>query len=162
MPVVVMGVSGVGKSTVARLLASRLDVPFCDADDLHPAANVELMRAGVPLKDEHRWPWLDEVGAWLAANPDGVTACSALRRRYRDRLRLHAPGTVHVHLLAEDETLAARQADRRGHFMPTSLLPSQQQALEPLEADEAGVEVATDRPPEDVVDAIVVELGSTD
>lgn len=155
-PVVVMGVSGSGKSTVGAALAARLGVPFVDGDDLHPAANVERMRAGEPLTDEDRRPWLDAVGAWLAAHPDGgVTACSALRRSYRDRLRAHAPGVRFVHLDGDPELVARRQAARRGHFMPTSLQASQQATLEPLDRDEPGVRVDVALPPDALVERVL-------
>lgn len=138
--VVVMGVSGCGKSTVGELLAQRLGVPFVDGDRLHPAANVAKMSAGTPLTDEDRWPWLEAVGAAIAAEPDGaVMACSALRRVYRDVIRRAAPGTVFVHLHGSRELLAARMAARPGHFMPPSLLDSQLATLEPLGPDEDGV-----------------------
>ena len=125
--IVVMGVSGAGKSTVGEALAHRLDVPFVDADDLHPAANVEKMRTGTPLTDDDRWPWLDLVGAALAAaEPPGiVVACSALRRAYRDRLRAVAPDVAFVALEGDPEVLAERLGARAGHFMPATLLASQ-------------------------------------
>ncbi|MEQ6900275.1 gluconokinase [Nocardioides sp. YIM 152588] len=138
---VVMGVSGSGKSTVGAALAGRLGVPFADGDDLHPPANIAKMAAGVPLDDADRGPWLDAVGAWLAAH-DGtgaVIACSALKRVYRDRLRGHAPRLRLVHLAGPRGTIARRQADRPGHFMPAALLDSQYDALEPLGADEPGI-----------------------
>lgn len=154
-----MGVSGSGKSTVGAALAARLGVPFVDGDDLHPAANVDRMRAGEPLTDEDRRPWLDAVGAWLAAHPDGgVTACSALRRSYRDRLRAHAPSTWFVHLDGDPALVAERQAARRGHFMPASLQASQQATLEPLEPDEAGVRVDVALPPEVLVEQVLALL----
>lgn len=138
--VVVMGVSGCGKSTVGALLAERLGVPFVDGDGLHPAANVAKMSAGVPLTDEDRWPWLQAVGEAIADRPHGaVMACSALRRVYRDVIRRTAPGTVFVHLHGSRDLLAARMAARPGHFMPPSLLDSQLATLEPLEPDEVGV-----------------------
>jgi gluconokinase len=141
-PIVVMGVSGSGKSTVGVALAARLAVPFADADDLHPAANIAKMSAGQPLTDEDRWPWLDIVGGWLAEHPGGgVMSCSALRRSYRDRLRDWCPGVRFVHLDGAAELIAARQAARAGHFMPPSLQASQQRALESLEPDEDGVRV---------------------
>lgn len=139
MHIVVMGVSGSGKSTVGAALAARLGVEFEDGDDLHPPANVAKMRAGTPLTDEDRWPWLDAVGDWLASRPAGVIACSALRRVYRDRIRVRVPSAFVVHLAGDRETIAARQAARRGHFMPPSLVASQFATLEPLDADEAGV-----------------------
>lgn len=154
-----MGVSGSGKSTIGSALAARLDVPFVDGDDLHPAANVDRMRAGEPLSDEDRRPWLDAVGAWLAAHPEGgVTACSALRRSYRDRLRAHAPSAWFVHLDGDPALVAGRQAARRGHFMPASLQASQQATLEPLEPDEPGVRVDVALPPETLVEQVLALL----
>ena len=141
-PVVVMGVSGSGKSTVGIALAARLGVPFEDADDLHPEANVAKMARGEPLDDADREPWLDLVGQWLAAHADGgVTACSALKRRYRDQLRRHCPTVVFLHLDGDPELIGRRQAGREGHFMPSSLLASQFDTLEPLGSDERGVVV---------------------
>lgn len=138
--VVVMGVSGSGKSTVGAALAARLGVPFTDADDLHPAANVARMHAGVPLTDEDRGPWLDAVGADLAAHTGTglVVACSALRHAYRDQLRGHAPRTRFLHLAGDRAVLAGRIGHRQGHFMPPELLASQLDTLEPLAAGEAG------------------------
>lgn len=137
-----MGVSGCGKSTVGRLLADRLGVPFFDADSLHPAANLAKMAAGVPLDDDDRWPWLRLVGAALAESPDGaVVACSALRRPYRDLLRSFAPDLRLVHLVGTRGELAARMSDRHDHFMPVALLDTQLATLEPLGDDETGVEL---------------------
>ncbi|WP_372594204.1 gluconokinase [Actinotalea sp.] len=137
--IVVMGASGCGKSTVGRALAERLGVPFADADDLHPAANVAKMAAGIPLDDEDRAPWLRDVGRWLGAQPaGGVIACSALRRSYRDLLRSEVPHTVFLHLDGDRAVLEERVAARPGHFMPATLVASQLATLEPLEADEAG------------------------
>src|SRR4051794_35266860 len=125
--VVVMGVSGSGKSTVGAALAARLGVPFHDADEFHPAANVAKMSAGNPLTDEDRWPWLDAIGAALAeAGREGrsiVVGCSALKRVYRDRLRTAAQRPlVFVHLTGSRATLEKRMQTRTGHFMPASLL----------------------------------------
>lgn len=138
--VVVMGVSGSGKSTVGAALAERLGTGFTDADALHPPANVALMQAGTPLTDDDRRPWLDAVGAELAAHTATglVVACSALRRVYRDRLRGHAPRTVFLHLAGDAAVLAGRMEHRHGHFMPPALLESQLATLEPLDDDEAG------------------------
>ncbi len=151
-PVVVMGVSGSGKSTVGAALAQRLRVPFADADDFHPPANIEKMSRGEPLDDDDRYPWLELIGAWLAERPDGaVVACSALKRGYRDQLRRHAPGTEFLLLHGTRGVIERRQASRPGHFMPASLLTSQFQTLEPLQPDEYGVLVDVDQS----VDAIV-------
>lgn len=137
--VVVMGVSAVGKSSVALAVAERLGVPMRDADDLHPESNVAKMAAGTPLTDDDRWPWLDLVGESLASADGGaVMACSALRRAYRDRLRAACPDVLFVHLTGSPELLAERAAGRVGHFMPPALLASQLATLEPLEADEPG------------------------
>lgn len=155
-PVAVTGVSGAGKSTVGRLLAARLAVPFADGDDLHPAANVAKMASGRPLEDADRAPWLLAVGAWLAAHPrGGVAACSALRRRYRDVLRSSAPGLVLLHLHGDPALVAERAAARTGHFMPTALLASQLAALEALEEDEAGLVVDVSASPGDIVETFV-------
>jgi len=149
--IVVMGVSGCGKSTVGVLLADRLGVPFLDADSLHPPANVAKMAAGVPLVDEDRWPWLRLVGSALADAPDGiVVACSALRRSYRDLLRTAAPQARFVHLTGTRDQLAARMRARDGHFMPVSLLDTQLATLEPLGADEPGIALNCTFLPEDL------------
>lgn len=139
--VVVMGVSGCGKSTVGALLAASLGAEFLDGDSLHPPSNVEKMAAGIPLDDADRQPWLEEIGRRFAAASDMplVIACSALKRSYRDLIGAGAADARFVHLHGTAELLAARMAARPGHFMPTSLLTSQLQTLEPLQADEAGV-----------------------
>ncbi|GAA4129890.1 gluconokinase [Nocardioides fonticola] len=148
-----MGVAGSGKSTVGAALADRLGLPYLDGDDLHPPANLARMRAGLPLRDDDRWPWLDAVGAWLAGRSGGgVVACSALRRRYRDRLRAVVPDLVIVHLHTTDPDLLRRRlAARRGHFLPPALLDSQLATLEPLEADERGVVLDLALPVDDLV-----------
>ena len=118
-----MGVSGSGKSTVGAALAQRLRVPFEDADDLHPSANIAKMSRGEALNDEDRFPWLALVGEWLAVHEDGgVMSCSALKRRYRDQIRHHAPNVRFIYLEGSRDVIAARQAARPGHFMPASLL----------------------------------------
>ncbi|MDO5669039.1 MAG: gluconokinase [Corynebacterium sp.] len=139
--IIVMGTSGTGKSTVGKLLADALDLPWLDGDDLHPPPNIAKMTVGEPLTDEDRRPWLQAVGRWLAQRPaGGVIACSALKRPYRDLLRTAVPGVRFVHLQGEQAVLAERMGKRRGHFMPASLLDSQLAVLEPLGADEAGCE----------------------
>lgn len=140
-PIVVMGVSAAGKTSVATELALLLQAPVMDADDLHPAANVAKMAAGEPLDDEDRWPWLDAVARCTAAPERPVVACSALKRTYRDRLRSVAPELVFIHLTGSPEQLAARARGRRGHFMPAALLQSQLDALEGLQPDEAGTQI---------------------
>ncbi len=158
---VVMGVSGTGKSTVAGMLADRLDWELAEGDDLHPVANVEKMRAGTPLTDDDRWPWLDRVGAWIsshtASGTSGIITCSALRRVYRDRLR--GPGVIFVHLAGSREEIAAQMSKRSGHYMPLSLLDSQLATLEPLEPDENAVVVGVDQSLEDEVTEILERLG---
>lgn len=137
--VVIMGVSGSGKSTVGALLAAQLGVPFTDADALHPPENVAKMAAGEPLDDADRAPWLDAVGAELAAAPSGlVVGCSALKRAYRDRIRAAAPQSYFAHLAGSPDLIAERLAGRAGHFMPAGLLGSQLRTLEALGADERG------------------------
>ena len=139
-PLVVMGVSGSGKSTVGAAVAQRLGVPFADADDFHPPANIAKMKAAIPLDDDDRYPWLEAIGHWLAEHcrEGGVMSCSALKRKYRDQLRRHCPQTEFVHLSGSPEVIAARQASRPGHFMPASLMASQFATLEPLAPDERG------------------------
>lgn len=155
-PIVVMGVSGSGKSTVGAALAQRLRVPFADADDFHPPANVAKMSSGEPLDDDDRYPWLEAIGEWLAAHPcGGVMSCSALKRKYRDQLREHCGEIEFVHLYGSTEVIGKRQASRPGHFMPPSLLASQFKTLEPLEPDERGVTIDVDQNIDGIVDSYV-------
>ncbi len=153
-PIVVMGVSGSGKSTVGAALAQRLRVPFGDADDFHPPANIDKMTAGQSLNDEDRYPWLEAIGEWLAARctDGGVMSCSALKRKYRDQLRRHCPEVTFLHLAGSPEVIGKRQASRPGHFMPASLLASQFETLEPLQADERGVSVDVDQDIDSIVE----------
>lgn len=135
---VVMGVSGSGKSSVGEALAARLGVPYRDGDDLHPPGNVAKMAAGVPLQDSDRWPWLDLVAGVLREEAPVIVGCSALKRAYRDRLRHGAGWPVRfVHLAGAREVIAARMGLRTGHFMPSTLLDSQFAALEPPGPEEA-------------------------
>lgn len=158
--VVVMGVSGSGKSTVGRAVADALGASFVDGDDLHPAANVAKMAAGIPLTDADRAPWLRAVGRTLADGDDAgmVVACSALKRSYRDLIRDEAPGTVFAELDGPRELLQERMI-RPGHFMPASLLDSQLATLEPLQADEAGLRLDIAESPADLAAAIVDRVG---
>ena len=144
MHVVVMGVTGCGKSSVGHLLGRWLVADFADGDGFHPPANVAKMAEGVPLTDEDRWPWLAEVGAWLGGRDRAVVACSALRREYRDAIRDNAPGAAFVHLDAPLDVISARVAARSSttdHFAGVSLLDSQFATLEALEDDELGLTV---------------------
>ena len=161
---VVMGVSGSGKTTVALALVDVLGWPYAEADDFHPQANVDKMAAGHPLTDEDRGPWLHALADWAAArHAEGdstVTTCSALRRAYRDVLRRGAPGTVHVHLTGAQHELLGR-LQGRAHFFPPELLESQLDTLEPLGADEDGVTVDVGRPVADVVADVLLVLDRT-
>lgn len=157
---VIMGVSGCGKSSVGEALAARLGIPYHDGDDLHPAENVERMRAGIPLTDANRWPWLDRVAEVLHQAAPVIVGCSALKRVYRDRIRTSAGGpVVFVHLAGSRDLIAERMAARSGHYMPVSLLDSQIATLEPPAADEAiTVDIALTLP--DLVQAVVDGLRS--
>jgi gluconokinase len=156
----VMGVSGSGKTTVGAALAQRLRVPFEDADDLHPAANVAKMSAGIPLDDLDRKPWLQTVGRWLADHTatGGVMSCSALRRSYRDVLREAAPGQLFVHLAGTEDVVARRVAGRPAHFMPATLVASQYATLEPLGDDENGLTLDLDQSIDAIVDAYLTAV----
>ena len=140
---VIMGVSGGGKSTVAGLLAGQLGWDLAEGDDMHPAANIAKMAAGHPLDDADRWPWLARVADWIrvrtAADRPGIVTCSALKRSYRDILR--GPNVVFVYLAGSRELIARRVAARQGHFMPAALLDSQFAALEPPGPDEHAITV---------------------
>lgn len=160
---VVMGVSGSGKTTFGVTLGQRLRVPFADADDFHGPANIAKMSAGIPLDDTDRLPWLRAIGAWLAghAQSGGVVGCSALKRAYRDLLRECAPSVGFVHLHGEREVVRRRVASRPGHFMPASLVDSQYRTLEPLEPDERGVVLDLDASPDDLANAYLAMTHST-
>jgi len=159
---VVMGVSGSGKTTIALPLAARLGWPFLEGDDLHPAANVAKMHSGRPLDDSDRWPWLDAIAAWIdariSAGEPGVVTCSALKRAYRDRLLGVRKGVRLVFLHADRDLLAERLARRTGHFMPPSLLDSQLATLEPPEPGENAIVVDISLPPEQVIATLIARL----
>ncbi|WP_156753933.1 gluconokinase [Actinokineospora pegani] len=160
--VVVMGVSGSGKTTIAAQVAQRLGVPLAEADEFHSQANIEKMTSGIPLTDTDRAPWLDAIAEWVAervADGGGVVTCSALKRRYRDRLRGAAPDrVVFVHLDGPEAVLAERIGHRSGHFMPPALLASQLADLEPLAEDERGVRLDITEPPDVLTGRVVEEL----
>lgn len=158
--VVVMGVSGCGKSRIGAAVAKRLGAQFIDGDDLHPPANIAKMAAGTPLDDADRAPWLARVGEVLAA-PDTVVACSALKRRYRDQIRTRARDVIFLHLYGSREVLLQRMATRPGHFMPVSLLDSQLAALEPPGPDERHVAIDIDASPTAICDAFLAALKET-
>ena len=166
----IMGVSGSGKTTVGALLAGRLQWPYAEADDFHPPANLQKMRAGEPLTDEDRLPWLQAIGAWIdeqiAAGRPAVVSCSALKRSYRDVLR--GPGSGRdpsqvklVYLEGDRELIARRMAARHSHFFPASLLDSQFQDLEPPEPDEHAIVVPVGGTPAEISDEILRKLGLT-
>jgi gluconokinase len=162
--ILVMGVSGAGKSTIAAMLAVRLGWTYEDADWFHPPVNIEKMHSGRPLSDEDRWPWLQAVTAWIdaarCAGRHGVIACSALKRSYRDVL-IGSRGDVRlVYLKGNRELIARRLSLREGHhFMPGSLLESQFATLEEPADDEHPIVVSIDARPHDIVEAIVAKLG---
>jgi gluconokinase len=161
MVIVVMGVSGVGKTTVGMLLARALGAEFAEGDSYHPPANVEKMRNGAPLDDEDRWPWLQilaaEIDTWLAEGRSVVLACSALKRAYRDLLAHGRPQVRFVYLKGEAALLRTRLDQRRGHYMPPTLLASQLAALE--EPDDA-LTIDVSGPPEVIVEQIRVALAA--
>ncbi|MDR7084225.1 beta-N-acetylhexosaminidase [Arthrobacter ginsengisoli] len=162
--IVVMGVSGCGKTTIGDLVARELGLPFLDGDALHPVENVAKMAAGTPLTDDDRWPWLATVGSTLANAGDGglVLACSALKRSYRDAIRALAPDTVFLHLHGSKEVLGSRLEGRSGHFMPAALLDSQLATLEPLVGDEAGIVVDIAAPVNQVLNEALAGVAAVD
>ncbi len=156
MVIVVMGVSGAGKTTVGRELAKRLGVDYAEADEFHPPENIAKMSAGTPLTDDDRWPWLQAIAAWISDHQQtsGVVTSSALKRKYRDVLRTGGE-VFFVHLDGTRELIAERLAARKGHFMPPALLDSQIADLEPLQPDERGVVLDIDAEPDELVEAAV-------
>ena len=160
--IVVMGVSGSGKSTVAATLVDRLGWEFAEGDDFHPPANVEKMRSGTPLDDGDRWPWLRSLAAWIGereqAGRNVVVTCSALKRSYRDLLRDGHPSVWFAHVTVDPDVLRARLGKRTGHYMPSSLLDSQLATLQPLEDDEPGASISGAGAPDAVVDQLLAAL----
>ena len=160
---VLMGVSGSGKTTVAKLIAERLDWAFEEGDALHPPANVAKMAVGHPLDDDDRAPWLAKVADWVDARLDGgesgVITCSALKRRYRALIDRRGQGVEFVYLHGSRELVAERLATRQGHFMPSSLLASQFDALEEPGADEPVIRVEIGATPDAIADDVMAALG---
>ncbi|MFC7403628.1 gluconokinase [Georgenia alba] len=160
--IVVMGVSGSGKTTIATGLAEELGHTFAEGDDFHSDANREKMRTGVPLDDNDRAPWLATIRDWMTerarAGRSTVVTCSALRRRYRDVLRGAEGETIFVHLDPPEEVTAARMERRRGHYMPASLLRSQLDTLEELGPDENGVRISGVGGPESILEETLAAL----
>lgn len=165
LAIVVMGVSGSGKTTVGMLIAAWLGWDFEEGDLLHPAANVRKMHAGQPLTDADRWPWLCRIGAWIEgegrAGKSGVVTCSALKRAYRDLLRDGRPHVRFACLAGASDVVGSRLAVRTGHFMPGTLLASQYAALEPLQPDEPGVTVDVTGTPERIAQNVIDALHLT-
>ena len=157
---VIMGVSGSGKSTVAGLLAGRLGWDFAEGDDLHPESNVAKMHAGQPLTDEDRWPWLESIAGWIRRHTEsgtpGIVTCSALKKRYRDILR--GEGVVFVFLDGSRDRISDRLATRNGHFMPAALLESQFEALEAPTGDENCITLSVSSAPPDEAQEIIDRL----
>ena len=163
--IVVMGVAGSGKTTVAKGIAVSMHWIFAEGDTFHPEANVEKMHSGIPLTDDDRWPWLRLIGNWMSEQEEdgrsSVVTCSALRRVYRDLLREGRPNVRFCHITSPQATIADRLDHRAGHYMPPSLLPSQVATLEPLEPDEPGVTVSGDGTETEVLDRVLHALGLT-
>lgn len=155
--IVIMGVSGCGKSSVGAALADKLGTTYVDGDDLHPAANIAKMSAGLPLNDDDRWPWLALVGESLSKTEGlAIIGCSALKRIYRDKIRsMVSEPVLFIHLAGSKEVIAARMGKRSGHFMPGSLLDSQFATLEPPQGDELALTVDIDQPLDGMISAII-------
>ena len=162
--VVVMGVSGTGKTTVAEHLVKRLGWPFAEGDTFHPPANVAKMHAGTPLDDDDRWPWLQALADWIgareAAGENAVVTCSALKRSYREVLRAGHPSVWFAHVATSPDVLRERLTRRAGHYMPPSLLDSQLATLEPLEPDEPGLTITGEGRPDDVAERVLEALAA--
>ncbi|GBQ68314.1 gluconokinase [Ameyamaea chiangmaiensis NBRC 103196] len=161
---VIMGVSGCGKTTIAEGLQNTLGWPYEEGDRLHPAANVEKMASGIPLTDEDRWPWLDRCRTWIDghARDGGILTCSALKRSYRDRLRSGGSDVLFVYLKVPEFVLRDRLAHRTGHYMPPSLLPSQLATLEEPGEDEAALWIEVQHTPAEAVARVIGMLRARD
>ena len=161
--IVIMGVSGAGKSTVGRIIAAELGCPFRDADSFHPPANIEKMSHGEPLTDEDRWPWLQAIATWIAehraAGTMCVVTCSALKRVYRDIVTNRQSAAVRLVFLEGDfDLIASRLAARKGHFMPPALLQSQFAALEEPTPDERALTISIDATPDEIAARVLKQL----
>lgn len=160
--VVVMGVSGSGKTTIARGVAEATGLEFAEADALHSAANIAKMEAGTALTDEDRWPWLRSLAAWMNGKADAgistIITCSALKQSYRDVLRDGPPSVNFLHLDGPAEVIKGRMSKREGHFMPSSLLQSQIDTLEALERGESGIVLDLRQPPEELIERALTWL----
>lgn len=161
--VVVMGVAGCGKSTVAEAIHERLGYVYAEGDDFHPQANIDKMSAGIPLTDEDRWPWLNVINSWMVAREalgeNTVVSSSALKRSYREVLAKDVP-TFFIHLTGSHELIQQRLSERKGHFMPPALLPSQFAILEPLAPEENGVEISIEGSVDEMVDRAIKALNA--
>lgn len=161
--IIVMGVSGSGKTTVAQGIARAMGWEFAEGDTFHPEANIAKMASGHPLSDEDRWPWLRAIGAWIEGHDrtdtSAVVTCSALRKVYRDLLRQGRPTVRFAHVTADPELIEDRMEHRQGHFMPASLLPSQLATLERLKSDEPGLVVSSAGKPDEVLHRALSALG---
>lgn len=157
---VVMGVSGSGKSTVGGMIAGAMGWDLQEGDDLHPQANIEKMATGHPLNDEDRWPWLDKIAQWITRHADagepGIVTCSALKRSYRDILR--GENVVFVHLAGSRDQIGQRLTARLDHYMPPSLLDSQISTLEPIDPDEQAIIIDVGGSPVEIVEEILRRL----
>jgi carbohydrate kinase (thermoresistant glucokinase family) len=160
MKIVVMGVTGCGKTTVGIALAEALGIEFIDSDDLHPESNKKKMSSGTPLTDSDREPWLQEVSKTLQKHESVIVACSALKKSYRSTILAGAPTTKFVHLSGSKELIFARLSERSHHFMPIGLLDSQFQTLEPLDPEESGKVFEISKPVDEIVNEVILWIGN--
>jgi gluconokinase len=163
---VVMGVSGSGKTTIATLLSKKLGWPFRDADEFHPKPNIVKMKSGVPLTDDDRWPWLHAIAAFIdgqrARGTHAIVTCSALKRSYRAIIVGMRPDVRLIYLKGDKALLARRLKKRHGHFMPALLLQSQFDALEEPGDDENPVTVSVDGTPAEIAEEVIAKIGLVD
>jgi carbohydrate kinase (thermoresistant glucokinase family) len=160
MKIVVMGVTGCGKTTVGIALAEALGIEFIDSDVLHSEANKKKMSSGTPLTDSDREPWLQDVSKALQSHESVVVACSALKKSYRSTILAGAPTTKFVHLSGSQELIFARLSERSHHFMPIGLLDSQFQTLEPLDHTETGKVFEISKPVDEIVNEVILWIGN--